>query len=112
MMDQVDPNPRMGLNVAKAAGMMGMTAEYLALLHGIGREDAGGIPAIAELVANTRQPVILIVNDFYELSRMQYLGTNADKETALFVNAQQQMARQERIHPVRKVERSGNLAVY
>jgi hypothetical protein len=43
---------------------------------------------------------------------MQYLGTNADKETALFVNAQQQMARQERIHPVRKVERSGNLAVY
>ena len=49
---------------------------------------------------------------FYELSRMQYLGTNADKETALFVNAQQQMARQERIHPVRKVERSGNLARY
>ncbi len=34
-----------------------------------GREDAGGIPAIAELVASTRQPVILIVNDFYELSR-------------------------------------------
>ena len=34
-----------------------------------GREDAGGIPAIAELVANTQQPVMLIVNDFYELSR-------------------------------------------
>ncbi len=39
MMDDVEINPRMGLNVAKAAGMMGMTAEYLALLHGIGRED-------------------------------------------------------------------------
>jgi len=39
MMDDVDINPRMGLNVAKAAGMMGMTAEYLALLHGISRED-------------------------------------------------------------------------
>ncbi|MEE4279769.1 MAG: acetyl-CoA C-acyltransferase FadA [Halieaceae bacterium] len=39
MMDDVDINPRMGLNVAKAAGSMGMTAEYLALLHGIGRED-------------------------------------------------------------------------
>jgi acetyl-CoA acyltransferase len=39
MMDDVDVNPRMGLNVAKAAGMMGMTAEYLALMHGIGRED-------------------------------------------------------------------------
>ena len=39
MMDDVDVNPRMGLNVAKAAGMMGMTAEYLALMHGIARED-------------------------------------------------------------------------
>ncbi len=38
MMGAVDINPRMGLNVAKAAGMMGMTAEYLALLHGMGRE--------------------------------------------------------------------------
>jgi len=38
MMDDVDPNPRMGRSVAKAAGMMGMTAEYLAMMHGIGRE--------------------------------------------------------------------------
>ena len=38
MMESVDPNPKLGLNVAKAAGMMGMTAEYLALLHGQGRE--------------------------------------------------------------------------
>ncbi len=34
-----------------------------------GREDSGGVPAIADLVANTQQPVMLIVNDFYELSR-------------------------------------------
>ena len=34
-----------------------------------GREDSGGMPAIADLVATTQQPVILIVNDFYELSR-------------------------------------------
>ena len=39
MMDDVDINPRLGLNVAKAAGMMGMTAEYLGLKHGISRED-------------------------------------------------------------------------
>ena len=39
MMESVDPNPKLGLNVAKAAGMMGMTAEYLSLLHGIKRED-------------------------------------------------------------------------
>jgi len=38
MMEGIDPNPRWGLNVAKAAGMMGMTADYLALLHGIERE--------------------------------------------------------------------------
>ena len=38
MMESVDPNPKLGLNVAKAAGMMGMRAEYIALLHGQGRE--------------------------------------------------------------------------
>lgn len=35
----VDPNPRLSKHVAKAAGMMGMTAEYLALMHAISRED-------------------------------------------------------------------------
>lgn len=34
-----DPNPAMGLSVAKAAGSMGITAEYLSLLHGITREQ-------------------------------------------------------------------------
>ncbi|MEH6515987.1 MAG: acetyl-CoA C-acyltransferase FadA [Halioglobus sp.] len=45
MTADVDINPKLGLNVAKAAGMMGMTAEYLALLHGISREqqDAMGL---------------------------------------------------------------------
>ncbi|MGI1678317.1 MAG: acetyl-CoA C-acyltransferase FadA [Cellvibrionaceae bacterium] len=39
MTEGVDPNPLMGRSVAKAAGSMGMTAEYLAMLHGISRED-------------------------------------------------------------------------
>ncbi len=34
-----------------------------------GREDRGAVPAIVELIKDTRQPVILIVNDFYGLSR-------------------------------------------
>ncbi|MDD1773878.1 MAG: replication factor C large subunit, partial [Methanomassiliicoccales archaeon] len=34
-----------------------------------GREDRGGIPAIVELIRMTKQPVVLIVNDFYALSR-------------------------------------------
>jgi acetyl-CoA acyltransferase len=38
MMDSVNPNPKLGLNVAKAAGMMGMTAEFLGAMHMIGRE--------------------------------------------------------------------------
>lgn len=39
MNEGVDPNPLMGRSVAKAAGSMGMTAEYLAMLHGISREQ-------------------------------------------------------------------------
>ncbi|MEY4589868.1 MAG: hypothetical protein RL497_1944 [Pseudomonadota bacterium] len=39
MNQSIDPNPLLGLSVAKAAGSMGLTAEYLALLHGISREQ-------------------------------------------------------------------------
>lgn len=39
MNDAINPNPLLGLSVAKAAGSMGMTAEYLALLHGVTREQ-------------------------------------------------------------------------
>ena len=39
MNDQIDQNPALGLSVAKAAGSMGLTAEYLSLLHGISREQ-------------------------------------------------------------------------
>lgn len=35
----VDPNPQASKYVARAAGMMGMTAEALAMLHGIGRDQ-------------------------------------------------------------------------
>ena len=34
----VDPNPQLSLQVAKAAGMMGLTAELLGKMHGISRE--------------------------------------------------------------------------
>lgn len=37
MNQSVNPNPALGLSVAQAAGSMGLTAEYLALLHGISR---------------------------------------------------------------------------
>lgn len=45
MMHGVDPNPAQSIKAARAAGMMGITAEMLAKLHGIGRaqQDAFGL---------------------------------------------------------------------
>jgi replication factor C large subunit len=34
-----------------------------------GKEDRGGVPAIVEVVRSARQPVILIVNDWYALTK-------------------------------------------
>jgi replication factor C large subunit len=34
-----------------------------------GREDYGGIGAIAETIRKTGQPIVLVVNDYYELTR-------------------------------------------
>src|SRR6267378_4189650 len=34
-----------------------------------GREDRGGIAAIVEMIQSTRQPVALIANDYYALTR-------------------------------------------
>ena len=39
MNEAIDPNPELGLSVAKASGSMGMTAELLAMMHGIKREQ-------------------------------------------------------------------------
>ena len=39
MMHGVDPNPSLSLYAAKAAGMMGLTAEMLGKMHGITREQ-------------------------------------------------------------------------
>lgn len=36
----LDPNPMLGRYIAKASGAMGMTAEYLAMMHGIQRKQS------------------------------------------------------------------------
>jgi len=53
----VDPNPRLSKHVAKAAGMMGLTAEALAMLHGIDREqqDQFGLRSQLRAAAATRE---------------------------------------------------------
>ncbi len=47
----VDPNPLLGLSVAQAAGSMGLTAEYLSLLHGITREQMDAFGARSHQLA-------------------------------------------------------------
>ncbi|ACE85352.1 acetyl-CoA C-acyltransferase FadA [Cellvibrio japonicus] len=56
MYDAINPNPLLGLSVAKAAGNMGMTAEYLALLHGITRQQMDEFGARShQLAAKARE---------------------------------------------------------
>lgn len=52
MNEGVDPNPEMGLHVAKAAGSMGITAELLAQMHGIKREDMDVFSARSHTLAD------------------------------------------------------------
>lgn len=47
----INPNTRLGLSVAKAAGSMGLTAEYLAILHGIERQHADAFAARSHRLA-------------------------------------------------------------
>ncbi len=51
MNEGVDPNPELGLHAAKAAGSMGMTAEMLAMMHGIKREDMDAFSARSHQLA-------------------------------------------------------------
>ncbi len=51
----IDPNPRMSKHVAKAAGMMGITAEGLAMLHGITREQQDAFALRSHLLAAKAQ---------------------------------------------------------
>lgn len=51
----LDPNPMLSTRIAKAAGMMGMTAEYLAILHGITREQQDKFAMRSHLAADKAQ---------------------------------------------------------
>ena len=51
----LDPNPMLSTRIAKAAGMMGMTAEYLAILHGITREQQDQFAMRSHLAADKAQ---------------------------------------------------------
>lgn len=48
----VDPNPKASRHIAKAAWMMGITAEVLAKMHGIGREQQDAFAVRSHKLAN------------------------------------------------------------
>ncbi len=48
----LEPNPQASKKLAKAAGMMGLTAEYLAILHGISREQQDAFAVRSHARAN------------------------------------------------------------
>src|SRR5690625_5499505 len=71
MYEAIDPNPRLGLCVAKAAGKMGITAEYLARLHGVQRQKMVEFSALYHQVAAKARDrgcflwVFMLVSGFY-----------------------------------------------
>jgi acetyl-CoA acyltransferase len=48
----IDPNPSLSKHVAKAAGMMGITAEFLGKMHGITRQDQDAFAARSHRLAH------------------------------------------------------------
>jgi acetyl-CoA acyltransferase len=73
MYESVSINPLLGLSVAKAAGNMGMTAEYLALLHGINRQQMDEFSARShQLAAQAR------ANGKFAKEIIAVAGHNAD----------------------------------
>ncbi len=48
----LEPNPQASKKLAKAAGMMGLTAEYLAILHNITREQQDAFAVRSHALAN------------------------------------------------------------
>ncbi len=55
MTEGIDPNPAMSLHVAKAAGMMGLTAEALAMLYGIPRAEQDAFAVASHRKAHAAQ---------------------------------------------------------
>lgn len=52
MTHDIDPNPAMSLSVAQASGMMGLTAEYLARIHGVSRQQQDEFGVRSHRLAN------------------------------------------------------------
>ena len=74
MNKEVDPNPLMGLSVAKAAGSMGITAEFLSLLHGISREQMDAFGARSHQLAAAATQAGKFAHEIIPLEGLDELG--------------------------------------
>jgi acetyl-CoA acyltransferase len=63
MTHDIDPNPALNMSVASAAGMMGLTAEYLARIHGISREQQDAFGVRSHRLANEARMAGRFVNE-------------------------------------------------
>ncbi len=63
MTHDIDPNPALNMSVASAAGMMGLTAEYLACIHGITREQQDAFGARSHRLADAARTAGRFANE-------------------------------------------------
>ena len=63
MTHDIDPNPALNMSVASAAGMMGLTAEYLARIHGITREQQDAFGARSHRLADAARTAGRFANE-------------------------------------------------
>jgi acetyl-CoA acyltransferase len=81
MNQQIDPNPLLTLSIAKAAGSMGLTAEYLAVLHQIAREDQDAFS-----LRSHRRAAKATADGKFTTEIIPVLGHDADGAPCLIVN--------------------------
>ena len=62
----IDPNPRLSKHIAKGSGMMGLTAEALAMIHGVTREQQDSFAVRSHERAHNASLAILIKKSFQE----------------------------------------------
>ncbi|MBL4567240.1 MAG: acetyl-CoA C-acyltransferase FadA [Porticoccus sp.] len=63
MTHDIDPNPALSLSIAQASGMMGLTAEYLARIHGITRLQQDEFGVRSHKLADEARSVGLFTNE-------------------------------------------------
>lgn len=70
----ISPNPQASKHVARASGMMGLTAEALAMLHGISREEQDAFALRSHQLADKAQKNGYFINEIIPIEGHNELG--------------------------------------